>query len=532
MIAFSLFNFSCKKETEITLRTFPYPYKAAFTIADDIDRQSFREFKYIQDFFNEHDLELGGSFWMYHDSKRFPVPKIEFSYFDGISQRRSKFAEEMKQYIRCGIFESLHTFAQTQPIEDSNIGREEYRYAINELKNHIGVGLKHWINHGDSPDKIGQDSINRGDNPDTRFYHTDFTNVDKSQGSYTFEFYHTWDGSYNEPNYQLPHEVLLLDTLDDGSKVYKYSRYHGVEDPPRSNELHLQISDTNLKTLIDSGGVSILYMHLGTFDEGKVREDGYDHGIDHLYPPLDKNGERQLKKLSELNRSGNIYITTSTKLFQYLLSWQQLNYVVDGFNIRIISIDDLVRDSYMPTLIDLQGITFYTPDPEQTRVFIGNQEVTGRLCVNPDDGFGQSVSIPILRITRPKDNPLLFTGIENTVYSAAGYHHSVSYNQAITDRLNAEVSQLTVTLPYMSGHVLIVPEHATADEISFFTSGSAKEMDVIISDKPDQLQLSTNMPFELVSGDQILDQQRVSGGRLIFNSIPVGGLYHIRRLKF
>ena len=109
-ISLSFLCISCKNEKGIRLRSFPYPYKAAFTIADDIDRQSWREFKYIQDFFKRHDLELGGSFWMYHDSRSFPVPEIEFSYFEGISQRRSEFADEMKEYIRCGILESLHTY--------------------------------------------------------------------------------------------------------------------------------------------------------------------------------------------------------------------------------------------------------------------------------------------------------------------------------------------------------------------------------------------------------------------------------------
>jgi hypothetical protein len=35
----ALLYLSCQPVKEIRLRTFPYPYKAAFTIADDIDRQ-------------------------------------------------------------------------------------------------------------------------------------------------------------------------------------------------------------------------------------------------------------------------------------------------------------------------------------------------------------------------------------------------------------------------------------------------------------------------------------------------------------
>lgn len=530
-ISILLLNLSCQKATEIKLRTFPYPYKAALTIADDIDRQSFQDFKYIQDFYNKYDLEIGDSFWMYHESKSYPVPEIEFSYFDGISKHKSDFANEIKEYIRCGILESLHSFCQTQPINDSNIGRDEYLYAINELKENVGVGLRHWINHGDSPDNVGSNPERQGDNPDSEFYHTDLSNVSKSNGSYTFEFYQFWENIYNEPNYQLPQNVLCLDTLVDGSKIYKYYRYLGVHDPPRSNDLHLQISDKNLEELVDNSGVCIVYQHLGAFDKGEVGEDNYDHGIDTIYPPLDKNGKEQLKKLSNLSRRGDIYVTTSTKLLQYLLSHQNLNYVVSGHKIRIISINNQVRGSYIPTMIDLQGITFYTNSPEKTQVFIDDQEVTDRMIVNPDDGQGQSISFPLLHITRPNNHPLIIQSVLNTIYSYGGYYKSVSYNQPITDRLNAVKAQIVVDLPFDSGEVSIRVDNIYADFLSFYTKGTVKEIDISILDDKNGFRLFENTIYELKSEDEVVSTQMSRAGVINFPSLMVGKLYEVSPVK-
>ncbi|NIT58172.1 MAG: hypothetical protein GWN00_18665, partial [Aliifodinibius sp.] len=229
-----------------------------------------------------YDLEIGETFWMYHDTDVYPSPDIEFSYFRGNTRKRSQFAADMIQYMRSGIFDAMHTFEQTQPRESSNLKRSDYKYAIEELRNRIGVRIKHWINHGDSPDKIGSDALHLGDNYESAYYHTDFTNVKKSNEYYSFEFYHGLYKSYDDPCYVLPNNVLSLMTLDDGSPAYVYSRYHGVVDPPRSNELHIQLSEENLNSLVKNGGVTILYMHLGTVDVGKPSEDGYDHGIDEV----------------------------------------------------------------------------------------------------------------------------------------------------------------------------------------------------------------------------------------------------------
>lgn len=528
MMSASKTNLKNENVSPIRLRTFPYPYKAALTIVDDIDRQDWEDFKYIQNFYNEHDLEIGESFWMYHDTEVYPSPEIEFSYLKGISKEKSEFAEEMTQYIRCGIFDALHTFAQTQPRESSNLSRADYKCAIDELKNNVGVYLKHWINHGDSPDKIGPDSLCRGDNPNSKYYHTDFTNCHKSNGYYSFKFYHTWKGAYHNPCYILPEKVLSLDTLDDGSKVYTYLRYHGVADPPRSNEVHLQLSDDNLKSLVENRGVTMLYMHLGTVDEGKLRDDNYDHGIDEVFPPLDKKGEAQLLALSKHSKMGDIYVTTSSKLLQYLLSWQKLNYSVNGFKIIIHSIEDEVKGSYVPNFIDLQGISFYTPKPESIQVVIDMEEVTSRLIKNPSDGIEKSISFPLIRITRPDDYPLIILGITNIICSSPGYYRSISYGKNTLDRQSEIRVNMNVSVPYNSGDVSIRIDQYSSNHISFSVSGTARTMDISIYNNDDYFRVINNKKYALLKNKIVQDIQNTIDGELRFHSVSIGGYYTIK----
>ena len=44
--------------------------------------------------------------------------------------------------------------------------------------------------------------------------------------------------------------------------------------------------------------------------------------------PLDEKGKKQLIALSDYYKKGDIYVTTSSKLLQYILAWKELNYTV------------------------------------------------------------------------------------------------------------------------------------------------------------------------------------------------------------
>jgi hypothetical protein len=55
-----------------------------------------------------------------------------------------------------------------------------------------------------------------------------------------------------------------------------------------------------------------------------------------------------------------------------------------GVTIDIRAVDDGVTESWVPTIEELDGITFYTPDPSRTRVRLGGEDLT-EISINPRD---------------------------------------------------------------------------------------------------------------------------------------------------
>jgi hypothetical protein len=57
--------------------------------------------------------------------------------------------------------------------------------------------------------------------------------------------------------------------------------------------------------------------------------------------------------------------------------------------------DPLSGKAFLPDLDQLQGVTFYVPDPERTVVFLGGEEVKA-MKINPEDYTGRkSIMFPL-----------------------------------------------------------------------------------------------------------------------------------------
>jgi hypothetical protein len=175
--------------------------------------------------------------------------------------------------------------------------------------------------------------------------------------------------------------------LDDGTTVYVFRRYgtwaHGGIAEPR--DLIGQMSSQTLDTLVASRGYMIIYTHLGK---------GY---------PWDREVDAAFQRLAGKQSEGDIYVTTTSKLLNYNLAHNGLVWeperAPDGVvSIRIIKVRDEVFGDFIPSEADLQGITFYTPDADRTRIYIQGKEVAA-VDKNPADSEGRpSVGIPLRRL--------------------------------------------------------------------------------------------------------------------------------------
>lgn len=412
-------------DSNVSLRKFPYPFKASLAIASDIDdTYTLEEFLEIQEFLNTDNenslgkgvkLDIGNSFHMYETGN------IAYFTSDPVT------VEVIKEFIKTGVVDFIHSFGQKE-----GFVREDAVRSIEELeKNNLKVDV--WVNHTKTNYNIGGSSTyGYGDDPGSKYYHTDLTipygikfvwlgrvtmvagqSAEITTKSFTniFDPEHPWHtvvnigkefskgilSQFDHKKYLMHknNEIVNVATLKDGQKVYEFMRYEshwqGVGAGADSQGLSYSISKKNLDRLKDASGYMIVYTHFG----------GHNSSSEYL-PPKTISA---LRNLSDEYYAGNINVTTTSRLLNYYVNRKYLKWYQktgdEGIVIKIDSVDDPVFGSFVPTVSDLQGITFYVADSSRAQLFIGNDEVV-ELQRNPRDHQGkESVTIPQRRLVYP-----------------------------------------------------------------------------------------------------------------------------------
>jgi len=114
------------------------------------------------------------------------------------------------------------------------------------------------------------------------------------------------------------------------------------------DSLDKQISDDNLNKLIASEKYLIVGNHLGYIPLG------------YSYPPIfDKEDVAALRNLEKRYEDGSIYVTTTSKLLNYALVHDNLDWTCKGnksrMDINVLDVNDPAYGKYVPTEEDLQG---------------------------------------------------------------------------------------------------------------------------------------------------------------------------------
>jgi len=410
--------------SKIELRKFPYPFKAGLAISSDIDgTTTLEEFINIQSFLNTNEytplgkglgLEIGNSFWMYSIN-----PKNKFTYFKGITNKPSDSAAIIISLIKSGYLDTIHTYGDFN--KKGGFTRKLAIEAIDTLKKN-NCYVKIWINHGDkhNTQNIGILQYCKGDDPGKIEYHTDqlldygikfiwvskLTHFIGQDRKLNFREFVNW---FLFRPFQRLHDIaralvghntlwiikndLLQEiSLDDGQKIWSFVRY-GFWDKASSCDLINILNTKTLNVLKKNKGYMIVYTHLGK----KTRSDIC----------LCEKTQNALKYLANEYKNGEIYVTTTSKLLTYNLTNRYLDwtkkYKDNFYVINIKGIKDPTSGYYIPPLSDLQGMTFYTPDPSKTKIFLREQEIKD-LVINPPDYTDRlSISIPLTSLSFPKD---------------------------------------------------------------------------------------------------------------------------------
>lgn len=395
------------------LRKFPYPFKCALAICSDIDATtSVERFVELQKFLCTDEqtsvgagisLEIGNSFWFFRNSDHLGI-----SYFSGLSSTETDFAPVCRKLIKAGFIDVLHTYG------DFNSGGFNRKYAdlsINELIKQ-NLKIKTWVNHGNdlNAQNIGKLSAYCGADLTSEHYHLElltkygikyfwisqlthlvgqdskktFNNTLKNQLQklLAVKYY----GKQENPFFsnQLMKRVLQK----DGKEVNAFMRFinpWGKYSYTDAANLPNQLNAKILEELKNNEGYLILYTHLGNYNNPQKI--------------LPDQTVKTLQNLSQENESGNIFVTTTTRLLTYyeVISLIIVDVKMNGDK-RIINIS--FKENFLPLADDLSGLSFYTNNPENTFVYFNNTQL--KTISNSADYTGRlSVSIPWKKLMFP-----------------------------------------------------------------------------------------------------------------------------------
>ena len=414
-------------DSPVALRKFPYPFKAAMAINSDIDNtETVEEFIEIQKFLNTRKmtsmgegigLEIGNSFFFYEP------PTGAISYFFG----GPEVAKAIVPLIRAGYIDTIHSFGKKL-----DFSRKDAIDALRELNNN-NCKVDIWVDHSRTSDNFGDDvTMGFGDHPGLKEYHSDlmiaygikfawigrvtmitgqsvpvtfrtFTSIFDAEHSInsilniTKEFTKNVLGVFGNKKYAMhkKNDLVKITELDDGQKVYEFMRFdnywQGVATGADSKGLAYVISRKTLDRLKDVGGYMIVYTHLGRNSDCSQY--------------VCKKTQSALRNLAEEYEAGNIYVTTTSKLLNYYVNHKYLNWSYElnngELNIHIYNVKDPIFGTFIPTAKDLQGITFYVPDKNISRIFIDEKEIIDIQRNSLDYTGRESVTIPLTFLKYP-----------------------------------------------------------------------------------------------------------------------------------
>jgi hypothetical protein len=335
--------------------------RAALAICSDLDETPDAEtyFELMRFLTTPEDTSMGPGVGLdIGNSIYFDMPPGQFSYWNTTEKNR----EKIRALIRSGHIDVLHSYG------DLATTRAQAARALEELERH-DCHLKVWVDHAQAPTNFGADIMQGGgDERGHPAYHADLT--------LGYGIRYIWRGrvtsviGQNQPfrfrrlvsdlraltagrssvrgsapsggpllapcstlmkewakqllarcgsrKYRLlaANAVLGRCTLRDGSATLEFLRcnphWGGVSCADRGDRIHEVLTRTFLDRLVERQGACILYTHLGKLDrsEHKCR----------FGPPV----VAAFRLLAEYHRAGQLLVTTTRRLLDYLSGWGEI----------------------------------------------------------------------------------------------------------------------------------------------------------------------------------------------------------------
>ena len=390
----------------VSLRKYPYPYRAMLAICSDLDETPnkdiyFETARYLN---TTEDTLLGKGVGLeVGNTIYFDMPEHNFSYTNTDDDGRNK----IHQLIDSGHIDCLHSFGDFVKNRESI---EKYWNLIQSGKRNIEV----WVDHAQAPTNLDNDIMEgQGAEKGKEAYHSDLTvqsgilkfiwkgrvtscvaqnssrsyrslfnknEIKASLKTIALEFIKGWFARLGSEKYAMHknNKVLRKSTLIDGTEVNEFMRcnpaWGGVSCFDQARGIHHVLTKKVLDTLVDKEGCSILYSHLG-----KVHS---------VTEPFTNETRQAFELLADYNHNNSILVTTTRRLLGYDRTINELFFKVKK---ELNETNIYLTTAYSGE--DLNGLTWYVDRPEVTNLYINNVKYIGLVINNKSENEQASVSI-------------------------------------------------------------------------------------------------------------------------------------------
>ncbi len=409
------------KKQNISIRKFPYPYRAAFSICSDIDNSTSVEmYLAVMEYLNTYNntcfgkglgIETGNSFWFFNNTDT-----RQLSYFGESGIKETEFTPYCRQLLNSGHIDVLHTYGN---FDQGGFTRRHAEVSLNELEK-LGVKITVWVNHGSNSNRqnIGSFLYLNGANPLKDEYHTDLLTEYGVRYAWLGRLTHIlgqdsrntinvvaknflqkvlFNTKYRHIKEDLfdPSNRLMIETeLQDHRKIWDFQRWvnaWGKENTLDIFDLCSQLVPANIDTLIKNEGFLIVYSHIG---EGLHFDKQFPFEL-----------KKDLEHISRMHKSGQLFVTTTSRLLNY-------KEMTDCLNWEIIQENEQAVIEIQPSFVSLgktlelktdslQGLTFYCQNSKNISVKFNETEIPV-IKNHPDHTGRMSVSIPWKKLEFPQ----------------------------------------------------------------------------------------------------------------------------------
>ncbi len=440
---------------ELKVLRYPFPFKSALSINNDLDSMTWDAFCDWHDYVNGTmptkygdglGLEVADSFWIWSHLGNMAL--YHGSAHGKLIQSREY--SNIVSMIEAGYIDTMHGFGEWR--EEAGLPRPRLQEALAEL-GRLGVHPTTYVNHGGLNMRHNMGGVwgyyQEGDLPSSEHYCLDLLLEHGFKYFWTDVFFEnekfgenkllskkqaaTLAAKYNARRFLKPKDIaqdralaavraalscndedeiveliannlLVPVTMRDGNKVMCFKRYRGEYSPDSANFAH-QVNAKRLEELIDSEAAAVVYQHFGVWRPMAMPK-GYtgEAKKSSRTPLLDENAIWAFRFLAEKYKNKEVFITTTSRLLEYLRIVDNLELdIIDNSEKIVVNIKGVMCPAYgyeKKHAEELQGLSIRSTRPNLMLVDSYGEVVKANRII---DGEGYVYSVPWKCLVYPRD---------------------------------------------------------------------------------------------------------------------------------